>query len=395
MDFVKRLAVMSMVFIAFTQAWGQDNNPFPKIIKKGEPITLQAYEYYKENSYYAYYLEPEKIPTVTKDAAGEISMTYSDGRVLTVGVNTQVVKNIELPGKITEITCLPLSMKTSCNAYTDLLNKTYSIVWKSHPDSTKIGKAIQARDPIGNFTTEPFFQSYLESYEQRFFRYRRHSPVTEEERSRLEVSRLQCDSQDWYQALKDSFAGETETLRVNEWVQESMQENPETMISENRTGEAQFGVHLEEQGDALSLTYIEYPTINDNDSMFLFFGDVIGLNFVKGPEVCNLSFNFDSNAFISAFQKSENAMEEEGFKPVRIQEWSDLGNFNQDAYLNANTYTGVAGEYSNLHLLDIFNLITSNTSSGNAMVDVIMLDGSIESLEIPAVYYITPMEVVE
>lgn len=357
---------------------------------------MEAYEYYKSNSYSTYFVNSDQLPEIQYTSDGILEVIYSPEHSMTLGTKTILKKDIEIPGRINEITCLPLNLRTGCNAVTDLLVKTYRLVWKSHPNPEKLGKSVRVKFTNENGGGEiPLDQSFLATYEAQFLRFSPSSPINDSELKSLEPSHLRCDSYAWYDQLLSIYSGNSSDLRLNEWSQEDMRENPETSLSENRTNAAHLGVNLTKTSDGLEVQNIEFPgTGLFMQSLFLFLGDVIGWNLVNGPQTCDLAFNFDTASFIGQFRKIQNQIEEEAFTRAYLENESDLEKIainNRFNVLNFEYNFGADNEFTKLALL---GLVDGNFNYEEVLVDVIMLDGSIESLPLEA-YNIRIKEPVE
>lgn len=368
------------VFAFYTQSsWAVS---YPILIGKGEPISYEAYLHYKEG-YHPYHMDKKDVPKVKTHSDGTIEVIYSDQHSVTIGEYTSLLEDLKIPGKINEITCLPLQLRTECNAKQDVLVKNYRLIWKNHPDLSKIGKMVLMKTQGQLGTGEaPLRPTFFASYENSFRKFKPKSIFSKQELVKLNPSQIQCDSYEWYDQLTQNFSSNPDELRLNEWSIEEMTDNPETMQSENRTSQAHLGIGLNRIHDGLEIQNIEFPSLDSNNTIFLFFGDIVGWHLLKGPKVCDLSFSFDTAALTGLFNTSQQELNDAIFKQKKIttnNELNQIVGFNVFNAQNTSFMTGKIDDIETLALLGIYN---GSTPFKEVPVNVIMIDGSIAKLNL-------------
>lgn len=275
--------------------------------------------------------DKSKLPCFSYTSSEVPFVKFPDGRVAIVAASKKLFKNLTATGKVTDVSCLNLDHQVNCAGMSDIFIDDYRMIWIKHPSQKKIGQHVKvftpqiakAKNNIPIDLRDPLNASVTMSIEKLQKPYFVHNKTSAEVLEKISPNTLYCEYYDWFRDLSTKQKNDGKNLLINEWSKETMADNPETNLPENRT----FGSALNVEMNLVkrSTPYITtskigfVPSSGDPFSFDnLFFGEVVGWNINLGKKSCDISFNFDLAQLSANFQKITTGDLDKKYHPYSI-----------------------------------------------------------------------------
>lgn len=266
---------------------------------------------------YVNYVNQKALPRVIKNAQGTTEIHFAKGAVAILAMESKLYNNLTAGAKITEITCLESSVYPECEIAVGLHLKRVQLIWKAHPNPSKIGKVARFADPSNSDLR--FESTYEESFawldEYKFQTLQKPSLFSESEKKQVKPFRLTCAKDGWLNQLNEIF-GYSNELVINEWVTEGMGDNPETGLAENRSESSHFGVVFARQDRELELINILQPLHDVRGDNPLIGGDILGLNIANKKQSCDITISANRSKIFNAVVNMDQGV----YKPLTRSE---------------------------------------------------------------------------
>lgn len=231
---------------------------------------------------------PNGGATVIEEKGTPFQVRWLDGRVATLMISHGRPPEFRLPFEVTENTCNGRE-RIVCNYLPSFEIVRYQLKWTIHPDPEKVGADVSFvfSGPDGNKFKYPVSDLKILSISSKSF-----TPILA---SRLGEDLFVCSDYSWLPGGSGSVP--PSSVALNRWETESMFENPETGLQENRSNGGAIGVELEAvEGDRLKISKVEAFTSRSTNTS-LVEGDLISWILGQpGGQYCQYTLKVDLTA---------------------------------------------------------------------------------------------------
>jgi hypothetical protein len=222
----------------------------------------------------SYVFSQSTASTLKIESGKPITLSWPDGRVAILKNYIQISPKISLDFQIHENTCNDFKGQI-CKYKIQFLESWSFMAWQKHPDAKKIGEIVKST--YGRIFEQ---EDYIAADSKDFY------PIAK----RLNPAEIECSDYSWIPGGGPSMS--PKSVKIVRWENESMIENAETGLSENRTTGGAINVLLEKASSSqkLQIKSIKALTAGDFASTLLMFGDNVSWSLKdKNGELCQIA----------------------------------------------------------------------------------------------------------
>ncbi len=302
-----------------------------------------------------FFLQGKESPHVLLNSQNELEIRFAPDKVAVVSAYENKNKIINIEMKKTDATCEERVAKTQCVMKTWYSYHVFQPVWKAHPDSSRIGKALKNKKG-GNKT--PVF---VLDWSLRFLDGNLRDFLFSEKINSAEPTRMTCDDYNWLPAAS----------RIEYMSFESFATSKETDQNQNKTVNSFDDLAFTKKNGAVELTGMKTfgrARISSEIKMASpVTAEIIGVKVQSKKGECKYTFTRSTSRNIVQQHAAEAVTD---FKPIRfgslkeaVRQLTQQGREELAAY-NRNFAMIYNKAPESVQILDAFGLLTLKFESG-------------------------------